>query len=48
LLPGESATVRFTTAMSAGMDGPHLFQVSVPTNHPHAQTVQYHVKADFR
>jgi hypothetical protein len=48
LLPGESATVRFSTVMHAGMDGPHLFQISIPTTHPQAQTVQYHVKADFR
>jgi hypothetical protein len=34
--------------MHAGMDGPHLFEISVPTSHPKTPTVSYFVKADFR
>jgi hypothetical protein len=34
--------------MHAGMDGPHLFRVTVRTTHPNAPKVQYTVKADFR
>lgn len=48
LKPGASTTVRFSTAMHAGMDGPHLFRVSVPTNHPSSPKVTYTVRADFR
>lgn len=40
--------MRFVTAMHAGMDGPHLFVISVPTSHPAAKLMQYIVKADFR
>ncbi len=40
--------MRFTTAMHAGMDGPHRFRISVPTDHPDAPVVGYEVKALFK
>jgi hypothetical protein len=35
LNPGESATIDSTAfMMHAGMDGPHLFRIYIPTNDP--------------
>ena len=48
LNPGASTDVRFVTAMHKGMDGPHLFRVTVPTTHPGAPAVSYTVKGEFR
>jgi hypothetical protein len=39
--------VRFATAMHRGMDGPHLFRITIPTTHPAASSVQYTVGARF-
>jgi hypothetical protein len=33
--------------MSAGMDGPHLFEVSVPTSHPNLPKLKYNIVANF-
>ena len=48
LSPGASTEVRFSTAMHQGMDGTHLFRVTVPTTHPNAPAVSYTVRGDFR
>jgi hypothetical protein len=47
LKPGESTSVKFSTAMHAGMDGPHLFEVRITTNHPKVPVVMYTVRALF-
>lgn len=48
LKPGASTDVRFVTAMHKGMDGPHLFRMTVPTTHPNVPAVTYTVRGDFR
>lgn len=50
--PGAEATLLFSLPMGmhAGMDGPHLFRVSVPVVNEDGETgkVEVYVKADFR
>jgi hypothetical protein len=49
--PGDETTVDFDLAMGmhAGMEGPHLFRVTVPakTASGQAGTIQLYIKADF-
>jgi hypothetical protein len=33
--------------MGQGMDGPHLFRISVPTNHPNVPRAEFFVRALF-
>jgi hypothetical protein len=33
--------------MGAGMDGPHLFEIAVPTSHPKLPKLTYRVRAHF-
>lgn len=50
--PGAEAPLFFTLPMGmhAGMDGPHLFRVTVPVQNENGETgkVEVYVKADFR
>jgi hypothetical protein len=47
--PGEETTVRFVTSMSRGMEGPHLFRITVPVEGASgASTVVMQWRADFR
>ena len=39
--------MKFSTSMHAGMDGPHLFEVTIPTSHPALPVARYTVKALF-
>jgi hypothetical protein len=34
--------------MHKGMDGPHLFKITVPTSHPQVPRVSYTVRGEFR
>jgi len=45
--PGEKTTLSFTTHMMKGMDGPHLFEITVPTNDPVEPVQKLQVKAVF-
>lgn len=40
--------MRFETAMHPGMEGKHLFQITIPTNHPQQPQVKYQVRGDFK
>jgi len=45
--PGGKTTLSFETHMMEGMDGPHLFEISVPTNDPVQPVQNLQVKAVF-
>ena len=45
--PGEKTTLSFETHMMTGMDGPHLFEITVPTNDPLQPAQKLRVKAVF-
>jgi hypothetical protein len=49
LNPGEDTTVSFTTAMHKGMEGPHLFKITVPARSAQGESiVTMYWRADFR
>jgi hypothetical protein len=45
--PGETTTLSFTTHMMEGMGGPHLFEITVPTNDPVEPVQKLQVRAMF-
>jgi len=48
--PGEEVNVRLELQMMAGMDGPHLFQVTVPVrgeDGQEQQPLELYIKAHF-
>lgn len=50
LQPGAETTVSLTMSMSAGMDGPHLFRITVPVRSQSGEVTetQLLIRADFR
>jgi hypothetical protein len=47
--PGQRARVSFSTQMHAGMDGPHLFHLTVPVRTAEGEDVLHlYFKGDFR
>ena len=50
LQPGEETTVNLTMSMAAGMDGPHLFRITVPVRPQAGDSTQTEllIRADFR
>ena len=45
--PGQSTTVRINTMMHKGMEGPHLFEISVRSNDSKEALKKLYVKANF-
>lgn len=49
LAPGESATLSFDTQMHPGMDGPHLFHLTVPVRSAEGtDLLHFYFKGDFQ
>lgn len=50
LQPGAETTVSVTMSMSAGMDGPHLFRITVPVRSASGNSgeTELLIRADFR
>jgi len=48
--PGGQTTVSVSMMMHKGMEGPHLFRITVPVQGPSGEKadLQLYVKADFR
>ncbi|HEY4669293.1 MAG TPA: hypothetical protein VIH05_05915 [Tepidiformaceae bacterium] len=47
LNPNQTTTVSMTMVMHKGMDGPHLFEVTIPLSGSEEQLAMY-VAADFQ
>ncbi|MDP2663740.1 MAG: hypothetical protein Q8R28_23740 [Dehalococcoidia bacterium] len=45
--PGESTTIRITTMMHKGMEGPHLFEIGVRSNDSQEALKKLYVKGNF-
>jgi hypothetical protein len=43
--PGERTTLTYPYAMSAGMGGPHHFEITLRTDSPETPTLILHLKA---
>jgi hypothetical protein len=48
LQPGEQTTVSLSMIMHTGMEGPHLFRVTVPVASEAGQELEMYVAADFQ
>ena len=47
LKPGEESELSFTTHMMQGMEGPHVFIITVISNDPAEPETQLRVSGDF-
>ena len=45
--PGEESEISFTTHMMEGMDGPHLFELSIRSDDAEEPTQKLYVRAFF-